>query len=129
MCKKKSKLKLAQEQAESAVNETNEKIGELGESTSQIYDELNTLQLLFDAIRNVPNDKRLEYERLKQIRLGWKQQADKIEADYKNAVAKNVGKGAAGIGAGVAVAALGPTAAMGSLRHSVLLPQGQLYPL
>lgn len=113
MCKKKSKLKLAQEQAEAAANKTNEKIGELGESTSQIYDELNTLQLLFDAIRNVPNDKRLEYERLKQIRLGWKQQADKIEADYKNAVAKNVGKGAAGIGAGVAVAALGPTAAMG----------------
>ena len=113
MSKKKSKLKLAQEQAEAAVNKTNEKIGELGESTSQIYDELNTLQLLFDTIRNVPNDKRLEYERLRKIRLSWKQQADKIEADYKNAVAKNAGKGAAGVGAGVAVAALGPTAAMG----------------
>lgn len=113
MSKKKSKLKLAQEQAEAAVNKTNEKIGKLGENTSQIYDELNTLQLLFEAIRNVPNDKHLEYERLKKIRLGWKQQADKIEADYKNAVAKNAGKGAAGIGVGVAVAALGPTAAMG----------------
>jgi len=30
MCKKKSKLKLAQEQAEKAVHETNEKIDELG---------------------------------------------------------------------------------------------------
>lgn len=113
MGKKQSKLKLAQEQAEIAVNETNGKIGELGENTSRIYEELNTLQQLFDAIRNVPNDKRLEYERLKEIRLNWRQQAEKIESDYRNATAKNAGKGAAGVGAGVAVAALGPTAAMG----------------
>ncbi len=113
MGKKKSKLKLAQEQAEIAVNETNGKIGELGENTSRIYEELNTLQQLFDTIRNVPNDKRLEYERLKEIRLNWRQQAEKIESDYRNATAKNAGKGAVGVGAGVAVAALGPTAAMG----------------
>lgn len=113
MRKKKSKLKLAQEQAEIAVNETNVKIGELGENTSRIYEELNTLQQLFDAIRNVPNDKRLEYERLKDIRLNWRQQAEKIESNYRNATAKNTGKGAAGVGAGVAVAALGPTVAMG----------------
>ena len=50
---------------------------------------------------------------MKKIRLNWKQQAEKIESDYKNAAAKNAGKGAAGFGAGVAVAALGPTAAMG----------------
>lgn len=113
MRKKKSKLKLAQEQAEIAVNATNVKIGELGETASRIDEELNTLQQLFDAIRNVPNDKRLEYERLKDIRLNWRQQAEKIESDYRNAIAKNAGKGAAGIGAGIAVAALGPTAAMG----------------
>ncbi len=113
MSKKQSKLKLAQEQAEIAVNETNGKIAELGENTSRIYEELNILQQLFDAIRNVPNDKRLEYERLKEIRLNWRQQAEKIESDYRNATAKNAGKGAAGVGAGVAVAALGPTAAMG----------------
>lgn len=93
--------------------ETNEKIGDLGTYTSKLYDELNTVQKLFDDIRNVPSDKRLEYEKLKKIRLNWKQQAEKIESDYKNAAAKNAGKGAAGIGAGIAVAALGPTAAMG----------------
>lgn len=113
MSKKKSRLKLAQEQAESAIKKTNDKIGELGTLTSQLYDELNTIQKLFDEIRNVPGDKRLEYEKLKKIRLNWKQQAEKIELDYKNAVAKNAGKGAAGLGAGIAVAALGPTAAMG----------------
>lgn len=113
MSKKKSRLKLAQEHAESAIKKTNEKIGELGTYTGQLYDELNTVQELFDDIRNVPNEKRLEYEKLKKIRLNWKQQAEKIESDYKNAAAKNAGKGAAGVGAGVAVAALGPTAAMG----------------
>ena len=113
MNKKKSRLKLAQEQAESAIKKTNEKIGELGTYTSQLYDELNTIQELFDDIRNVPSEKQLEYEKLKKIRLNWKQQAEKIESDYKNAAAINAGKGAAGVGVGVAVAALGPTAAMG----------------
>lgn len=113
MSKEKSRMKFAQEQAESAIKKTNEKINELGTRTSQLYDELNTIQKLFENIRNVPGEKRLEYERLKQIRLNWKQQAEKIESDYKNAAAKNAGKGAAGVGAGIAVAALGPTAAMG----------------
>lgn len=113
MSKKKSKLKLAQEQAELSIKKTNEKIGELGTHTGHLYNALNTLQKLFEDIRNVPSEKRLEYEKLKTIRLNWKQQAEKIESDYKNAAAINAGKGAAGVGAGVAVAALGPTAAMG----------------
>lgn len=57
--------------------------------------------------------KKIECERLKEIRLNWKQQAEKIESDYKAAAVKNAGAGAAGVGAGVAVVALGPTAAMG----------------
>jgi len=113
MSKKKSRLKLAQEQTESAIEKTNKKIVELGTCTSPLYDELNTIQEHFDDIRNVPSEKRLEYEKLKKIRLNWKQQAERIEFDCKNAVAKNVGKGAGGLGTGVAVAALGPTAAMG----------------
>lgn len=113
MIKKKSRLKLAKEQAESAIKKTNDKIGELGTHTSQLYDELNTIQKLFDDIRNVPGEKRLDYEKLKEDRLNWKQQAEKIESDYKNAVLKNAGKGVAGVGAGIAITALGPTAAMG----------------
>lgn len=45
--------------------------------------------------------------------MNWKQQAEKIESDYKAAAVKNAGAGAAGVSAGVAVAAMGPTAAMG----------------
>jgi len=113
MKKKKSRLKLAQEQAESAIKKTNEKIVELGTYASQLYDKLNIIQKLFDDIRNIPSEKRFEHEKLKKICLNWKQQAEKIESDYKNASVKTAGKGVAGIGAGVAVAALGPSAAMG----------------
>ena len=113
MSKKKSKLQLAQEEAQAAIDKTNQKITALGERTSLLYSALDTIQGLFDAIRNVPSDKKIEYEKLKEIRLTWKQQAEKIESDYKSAAAKNVGAGAAGVGAGVAVVALGPTAAMG----------------
>lgn len=113
MSKKKSKLQIAQEQAESAINKTNKKINELGGHTSILYDALNNIQELFNEIRNVPNEKWLRYEELKSVRLKWTQQVEKIESDYKNASMKNAGKGAVGVGAGAAVSALGPTAAMG----------------
>lgn len=113
MAKKKSKLKVAQEEAQAAVNKTNEKIEELGGITATLYSELSNIQEAFDAIRNVPSEKKLQYEELKQIRLHWKQQAEKIEKDYKGAAVKNAGAGAASAGVGVAVVTMGPTVAMG----------------
>lgn len=113
MAKKKSKLQLAQEEAQAAVNKTNEKIEELGNLTATLYLELNNIQEAIDAIRNVPNEKKLQYKELEQIRLNWKQQVEKIEKDYKNAFVKNAGAGAAGAGVGVAVVTMGPTVAMG----------------
>lgn len=113
MSKKRSNLQIAQEQVESTIKKTNEKIEELGKYTSNLYTALNDIQELFDKIRNVPSQKRLDNKKLKEVRLNWKQQVEKIESDYKSAVAKNAGKGVTGVGAGIAVAALGPTAAMG----------------
>ena len=111
--KKKSKLQLAQDEAQAATNQTNKKIEELGAQSGELCDELNNIQGLFDEIRNMPSDKKLECEKLRKIRLNWKQQAEKIESDYKAAAVKEAGAGAAGVGMGVAVMALGPTAAMG----------------
>lgn len=113
MAKKLSKLQMAQQKAEAAAKKTNQKIDELGKHTSALYTALTQIQSLFDRIRNVPEENRLKYEKLKAIRVNWKQQAEKIELEYKKAEVKAAGQGAAGIGAGVAVAALGPTAAMG----------------
>lgn len=106
-------MELTQKRVELSVKKINEKIEELGTHTNLLYEELNTLQNIFDAIRNIPSEKRLVYEKQREIRLNWKQQAEKIDTDYNTAVAKNAGIGAAGVGVGVAVAALGPTAAMG----------------
>lgn len=113
MAKKKSRLQLAQDKAQEAINQTNEKIEVLGTNTSSLYESLTSIQELFDKIRNVPSDKKLQYEELKQIRLNWKQQAEKIEKDYKDAAVKNAGAGVAGAGVGVAVVTMGPTVAMG----------------
>lgn len=111
--KKKSKLQQAQDKAQAAINLTNKTIEELGDHTSGLYESLTSIQELFDKIRNVPSDKKLQYEELKQIRLNWKQQTEKIEKDYQEAAIKNAGAGAAGAGLGVAVVTMGPTVAMG----------------
>ena len=111
--KKLSKLQIAQQEVENAVKKVNEEINELGKHTSALYVSLNTMQEMFDRIRNAPEENKLKYEELKAIRVNWKQQAEKIEMEYKKAEVKTAGQGAAGVGAGVAVAALGPTAAMG----------------
>ena len=113
MAKKLSKLQIAQQKAEAAAKKTNKKIEELGQHTSDLYVSLNMIQSLFDRIRNVPEEDKLKYEELKAIRVNWKQQAENIEMEYKKTKVKAAGQGAAGVGAGVAVAALGPTAAMG----------------
>ena len=111
--RKKTKLQLAQDKVAAAIEQTNNTIEELGKETSGLYDILTNIQKLFDRIRNIPSDKKLQYEELKQVRLNWKQQADKIEKDYQEAVAKNTGAGVAGAGLGAAVIVMGPTVAMG----------------
>lgn len=113
MEKNQSKLQKAQREAEKSVAETNKKISELGENAGMLYEALIEIQMLLDKIRNVPEENRLKYEELRAVRVTWKEQAEKIELDYKTAEIKAAGQGAAGVGAGVAVAALGPSAAMG----------------
>lgn len=111
--KKKSKLQLAQDETQAAINKTNERIETLGIHTSSLYTALTDMQVIFDNIRNVTSEKKLQYEELKKIRLNWNQQAEKIEKDYKDAAIKNAGAGAAGAGVGIAVVTMGPTVAMG----------------
>ncbi len=113
MKKKLSKLQETQKQLELTLQRTNEKIEHLGRHTSALYEALTQLQDCFDEIRNTPAEEKIQYEKLKEIRQNWKQQADKIETDYRNAEKLDAGAAAAGIGLGVAVAAMGPTAAMG----------------
>lgn len=113
MSKEKTKLQIAADKVKLLVELTNRKIIELGAHTSGLYNALRTIQTQFDKIRNIPSDKLIEYKRIKEICLTWKQQVDKIDNDYNTARKVNVGRSVAGIGFGIGVAALGPTAAMG----------------
>lgn len=113
MSTKKTQLQIATEEVKSLVVLTNQKIIELGAHTSGLYNALIMIQSQFDKIRNIPSDKQLEYQKIKEICLSWKQHVDKIENDYETAAKINVGRAAGGVGLGVGVAALGPTAAMG----------------
>lgn len=113
MPKKETNFQMAREQAEDAIRRTNKKIEYLGCCANDLYGRLNSIQELFDKIRNVPSEKSTTYRKLKEVRLNWKFQAEKIERDYKTAAVKNAGGTAAGIGTGIVVAAFGPSAAMG----------------
>lgn len=113
MSKEKSKLEIASEKVKLLVQETNSKINELGVRDEVLYGALTLIQNQFDMIRNIPSDTMLEYQKIKEVRLTWKQQVDKINDDYETAKKANVGMGAAGAGLGAGVVFLGPTAAMG----------------
>lgn len=113
MAKSSMKLTIAREHAEKAVEKANKKINLLGEETEKINKALGVLQTSFDEIRGIPSENQLQIDELKKIRLDWLAQVQQIDTDYKKTAVKSGGAGAVGASAGIAVAALGPTAAMG----------------
>ncbi|KXT77031.1 hypothetical protein [Streptococcus sp. DD12] len=112
--KKQTKLQQAQEKEQAAVNQTNKLIAVLGEEGKDMYETLTSIQELFDKIRHVPSHQWLHYEALKEKKLTWKAQTEKIEKFYRNAVYKHVGTGVGGVGLGVGLVTMGPTVAMGT---------------
>lgn len=110
---KKSELKDAQVEAKKLVEVTNDRIQKLGKEADTLYKALNVIQACFDNIRNVPSEKKLQYQKVREVSLKWKSQADKIKEDYNKAFRKNVGGAATGVSAGIAIATMEPTIAMG----------------
>ncbi|SDB12440.1 hypothetical protein [Eubacterium oxidoreducens] len=111
--KKKSELQIATDQIQDRIKETNQLIVELGEYTNNLNEKIEELQAQFDAIRNVKSGEKQICEEVKQIRENWVTQVRKIKKEYEQMKINNVGVGVAGVGAGVAVASMGPTFAMG----------------
>lgn len=106
-------LKTANTNLENAINITNKKIEEMSPYSQKIYETLNEIHKLFDQIRNTPTENKKQYEKLKKLRNNWKNKAELIEKEFQANALKVAGQGAAGAGVGVAVVALGPSAAMG----------------
>lgn len=113
MFNKKSILFQAQEVTKEAVADTNKKIEELGEKGNELFPTVASLQVLFEMISGTPDETKIEYARIKEERLNWEKQAEVIENEYYKALGKNTGKGIAGVGTGIGVATMGPSAAMG----------------
>ena len=116
MKKGKTELEKMQDKVQKTVVRVNEKITILGEHLGILNTTLTNIQEEFDKVQNIPNEEKMRYEELKQIRLNWKNQVDEIIKKYeeiKNKNAAAAGVAGVGIGAGVAVAALGPGVAMG----------------
>ena len=112
MDEKKTQLQLESEKVQELVRITNNRILQLGVYSQSLYDALVSLQGIFDRIRNTPDDKQIELNRIKECVHNWKNQVEKIERDYE--VSKTTAKAGAATGAmGIGIATLGPTAAMG----------------
>ncbi|MCQ2147918.1 MAG: hypothetical protein MJZ16_10420 [Bacteroidales bacterium] len=109
----KSKLEIAQEKVQDAINRTNHSIEYLGEFSSDLQLALQSIQAKFDEIRNVPSDTTITYNKIKEQRLNWKAQVERIEKEYEEAAGKAKKSAVTGALAGIGVGALGPTAAMG----------------
>lgn len=108
-----NELETAQKKTEHAVKLTNEKIEVLGDYTKEMYNRLTRIEVIFELIRHIPSDLKLELDELAEVRIDWKNQVDKIEKDFQLATKKGARIGALGTGAGLAVGALGPSVAMG----------------
>ena len=113
MRRKKTRLEIIQDKSNLAIKETNDAISILGKHAEMLFYELNELQSTFDKIRNVPDEEQEHFNEIKMIRMKWELGAREIDEKYKAAKAKDVGAGFIGVGAGVSVATMGPSMAMG----------------
>ena len=117
MKKGKTELEKMQDKVQKMVVRVNEKITILGEHLGILNTTLTNIQEEFDKVQNIPNEEKIRYEELKQIRLNWKKQVDEITKKYEKIKIGGAtvagGIAGVGVGAGVAVAALGPGVAMG----------------
>lgn len=77
MDEKKTQLQLESEKVQELVRITNNRILQLGVYSQSLYDALVTLQAIFDRIRNTPDDKQIELNRIKECIHNWKNQVEK----------------------------------------------------
>ena len=111
---KKKKVKNEKSDLQIVIEELNKTIENLGENDSQLYEELDSAINFVNNIKNVPNDKKEKFEQANSYKILWKKQVEKIEEDYRKNTITDASTGVATAGFGIAVAAMGPTIAMGT---------------
>ena len=110
---KRSEFQISLDNAQMALNAMNERISQLGVHALYLYDSIERVQRLFDAIRGFSEEEERKFNEIKRRTLEWRQQVDSIKEQYNSALRKEGVGGAVGTGLGVSVAMMGPTVAMG----------------
>ena len=83
MGKEKTRFEKEQDKVQQTIIVVNEKIRVLGTHLEILNIALMDIQEKFDMIQNIPNEEKIRYEELKQIRLNWKKQVDEITKKYE----------------------------------------------
>ena len=112
MANHKEMLKQAQKNAKDASVGVNRKIEELGIYAAKLDVTLTRIQDLFVRIGGKPEKYEEAYKQIKGSHVNWKSAAEKIEKEYNN-LGVTTKSGTAVAAAGIGLATLGPTAAMG----------------
>ena len=112
MKKIKLEFKKSQQHVQEAINETNKKINDLGESAQPLHSSLVEINNLFAQIKNAPEGEIEKYENIKEIQINWCNQTELIQVESQKNI-NTAGKAVAGVGTGAAIATVGPSAAMG----------------
>lgn len=127
MAEKKTSIDTAKQELETSLNSTIQRIDELGVLSSGLYDCLSSIQDIFDSIRGIPDEKRLQYQTLQKMREAWKNQANDIMEEAKKGT-YNSRPGMNGFEAGFSALAISPTLASGLATCFETLSLGLLAP-
>lgn len=85
MASKTKNLETEKQHLDTVIAKTFELIDYLGTASSYLYENLNSIQNIFDEIRGIPDETRLHYQKLQEMRKAWKKQADDIQKETKKA--------------------------------------------
>ena len=110
---KRTEFQISVDNAQMALNAVNDRVAQLGVHALYLYESIERVQKLFDAIRGLSEEDKRKYDEIKKRTLEWRQQVDSIKEQYNSALKKEGVGGAVGTGIGVSVAMMGPTVAMG----------------
>lgn len=111
MAEKKT-LEVAKQELETTLAKTIQLIDYLGVASTSLYGSLNSMQDIFDEIRGIPDDNRMQYQMLQKMREAWKKQADDIANDTKSGT-NNTTPGMSNIEIGFSTVAVSPSLAAG----------------
>ena len=120
-------LESAKQVLEKTLDKTIQRIEELGELSDNLYLSLDSIQNIFDDIRGFPDEKRLQYQTLQQMREAWKTEAETILKEAKEGT-KNSMPGMSGLEIGYSTLAVSPTLASGLATCFETLTLGILAP-